>query len=296
MKSPPLLPFFTIDPRAVAWSLTMGGVDLAPDIPVALEDWHPGSSLEVEFGVDFDHDSICKDLSLQASEPTFGIYLTAYSPGTGFKWISDVYEVATRSAEVKLSLPPHVFSQVLKIDALLVVLSRKLDGPILSPPLNAVCARTQYICELEGALSRPTVVRENFTDASIQNAMWLIDTSFPSELEEWLTADISTSVVVRLNSSKLEQLGSETAYRRALHSDFVFAMIEGALSDEDIAKELIEANQATGKGSLWVTAQQCLRNVFGDSDFFSIQNDFSKRRPAVRSKIQSVAADILEMK
>jgi hypothetical protein len=296
MKSPPLMPFFTLDPSTVVWSLTVAGVNMAPDLPVALEDWHPGSSLEVEFGVDFDHDSICQDLSLQDSEPTYGIFLTAYSPGTGFKWVSDVCEVATGSAEVTLSLPSHVFSQVLKIELLLVVLSRKLEGPILAPPLHAVCARIQYVCELEGALSRPTVVKENFTEASIQNAMWLIDTSFPSELEEWFTADISTSVVVRLNSSKLEQLGSETAYRRALHSDFVFAILEGALSDEDIARELIETNQATGRGSLWVTAQQCLRNVFGDSDFFSIQNDFSKRRSTVRSKIQSVAADILEMK
>jgi hypothetical protein len=139
-------------------------------------------------------------------------------------------------------------------------------------------------------------VQEDFTEASIKNAMWLIDTSFPSELEEWLTADISTSVVVRLNSAKWEFLGSETAYHRALHADFIFAMIEGALSDEDIAKELIEPSQATGQGSLWVTAQQFLRNVFGDSDLFSIQNDFSKRRSTVRTKIQSVAADILEMK
>jgi hypothetical protein len=296
MKSAPLLPFFTIDPSAVAWSLNIGGVDMDPHLPVAVEDWHPGASLEVQLGVEFDHGSISANLSLQDSEPKYGLYLTAYSPGTGFKWVSDVYEVENGSAEVKLSLPPHVFSLNLKLEALLVILSRQSGGPVLAPPVNAVCARSQYVCELEGALSRPTVVRENFTESSLKNAMWLIDTSFPSELEEWLTADISTSVVVRLNSAKLEQLGSETAYHRALHSDFIFAMIEGALSDDDIAKELIEANQATGQGSLWITAQQCLRNVFGDSDLFSIQNDFSKRRSAVRSKIQSVAADILEMK
>lgn len=296
MRSAPLLPFFTVDPSDVAWSLNVGGVDMVPSLAVALEDWHPGSSLEVQLGVDFDHDSIGATLSLQDSEPMYGVYLTAYSPGTGFKWVSDVYEVEKGSAEVKLSLPSHVFSQVLRIETLLLIRSRRLDGPILAPPINAIFARTQYVCELEGTLSRPTVVRETFTDGSTKNAMWVIDTSFPSELEEWLTADISTSVVVRLNSAKLEQLGSETSYHRALHSDFVFAMIEGALSDEDLAKELIEANQATGQGSLWVTAQQCLRIVFGDSDLFSIQNDFSKRRSAVRSKIQSVAADVLEMK
>jgi hypothetical protein len=296
MKSAPLLPFFTIDQSAVVWTLNIGGVDMAPNLPVALEAWHPGASLEVQLGLDFDHDSISANLSLQDSEPTYGLYLTAYSPGTGFKWVSDVYEVSTGSAEVRLSLPPQVFSHVLRIETLLIILSRKLDGPILAPPINTICARAQYVCELEGTLSRPTVVQENFTDASMKNAMWLIDTNFPLELEEWLTADISTSVVVRLNSAKLEQLGSETAYHRALHSDFVFAMIEGALSDDDIAKELVDSNQATGQGSLWVTAQQCLRNVFGDSDLFSIQNDFSKRRSAVRSKIQSVSADILEMK
>ena len=296
MKSPPLLPFLTLDPSAVAWSLNVGGVELLADIPIALESWHPGASLEVEFDLEFDHDIITESLSLQELDPKYGVYLSAYSPGTGFKWVSEVYEVANGSAGVRLSLPPHVFALNLKLEALLVILSRQSGGPILAPPVNAVCARTQYVCELEGALSRPTVVREDFTDAGIKNAMWLIDTIFPSELEEWFTADISTSVIVRLNTSKLDQLGSETSYRRALHSDFVFAMIEGALSDEEIAKELIEANQATGKGSLWVTAQQCIRNVFGDSDYFSIQNEFSKRRSAVRSKIQSVAADILEMK
>ena len=296
MKSSPLLPFFTLDSSAVAWSLNVGGVELLADLPVALESWHPGASLEVELGVEFAHDDISSSLSVQELNPTYGVYLTAYSPGTGFKWVSHVYEVANGSAEVKLSLPPHVFSLNLKIEALLVILSRQSGGPILAPPVNAVCARNQYVCELEGSLSRPTVVREYFTDAAIKNAMWLIDTSFPSELEEWSIADISTSVIVRLNSSKLDQLGSETAYRRALHSDFIFAVIEGALSDEDIAKELIEANQILGKGSLWVTAQQCIRNVFGDSDFFSIRHDFSKRRSVLRSKIQSLAADILEMK
>jgi hypothetical protein len=296
MKSTPLLPFLTLDPNSVVWSLDVGGVELLPDIPVALESWHPGASLEVKLGVEFDHDVISSTLFLQDLDPIYGVYLSAYSSGTGFKWVSEVYEVATGSKEATIVLPPHVFSMNLKIEALLVLLSRQSGGPILTPPINAVCARTQYLCELEGTLSRPTVVREHFTDAAIKNAMWLIDTSFPTELEEWLTADISTSVIVRLNSARFDQLGPETSYRRALHSDFVFAMVEGALADEGIAKELIEASQANGTGSLWVTAQQCIRNVFGDSDFFSIKNEFSKRRAALRSKIQSVAAEILEMK
>jgi hypothetical protein len=296
MKSPPLLPFLTVDPTAITWSLNVAGEEFAPNFPRAVENWHPGASMDVQFGVDFDHDVITSTLYLQDLDVKYGIYLSAYSAGTGFKWVSEISEVASGSAETRFSLPSHVFSQVLRIETLLIVLSRKSTGSILAPPVNAVCARTQYICELEGDLSRPTVVRENFTDAALKNAMWLIDTSFPSELEEWYTADISTTVIVRLNSAKLEQLGSETAYRRALQSDFVFALIEGALADQDIAKELIEESQSSGRGSLWVTTQQCIRNVFGNSDFFSIQNDFSKRRPALRSKIQSVAADILEMR
>jgi hypothetical protein len=295
MKSPALLPFLTLDQDAVSWSLSVGEVELLSEIPVILESWHPGSSLEVECQVEFDQAIAVSNLSLQEVNPKFGVYLTAYSSGTGFKWVSNVYEVESGSSELKLSLPPHVFAQSLKLEALLVIISREPGGPILAPPVNAICSRIQYLCELEGDLSRPTVIRENFTDAAIKNALWLIDTSFPSDLEEWLTADISTSVIVRLNASKLDQLGAETAYRRALHSDFVFTIIEGALAHEDIAKDLIEG-ETVSKGSLWVTAHQCIRNVFGDSDLFSIQNDFAKRRSVVRSKIQSLAADVLEMK
>lgn len=288
-----LRPFLTLSETDVNWEANSFGKTLLSEGSTYLENWHPGIEIPLNVQIKFDKSRAISTLLLQGLESNFGVYATAFSAATGFKWVSDIYPVENDSEEFSFQLPSQVFAVSVALEFSLVVLSRLPGGSSLSPRLNSVISRAKFHCTLEGEATRPSVALVNFTDPRITDSLWEIETRFPQELAELEYADISTTFTIKINQKLYEKHGSEISYMRGLASEFLNTIIENSLADPELGKALIETDNLEDKGSLWISCKVALTAVFGDADFFGISNEYSKKRSLVKAKIQMVAANTL---
>lgn len=293
MKLQALAPYLQIAEESVAWTARLDSHHLREDQPVLVEDWHPSKEVVLAMTAELSLALELKNLGLDPKSAKLGMYVTAHSGSTGYKWVSDVTEIADDFTEISWKLPPNNFGGSLKIECCIVVSNQGSKAGELSPPRYAALARNSYQAILEGDLARPSIVICEFNSPRNREALWEFDANFPSELSDWYTADLSTVISIKLNNKYFDQIGSELSYAKLLAADFLSILVEGALADPEIGNILIEENPKDATGTLWVTLKSALQSVFTSDDAVFVYQEYRNRREQVRSIIQSVANTVL---
>jgi hypothetical protein len=288
-----LRPFLTLSDSEVHWEARSDGRVLNAEHPTVIDDWHPGLELPLTVQLKFDKKAAVSTLLIESLEPKFGVYATAFSSATGYKWVSEVSSVVNDSEEFSFTLPSQVFALNLRIEFSLVLLSRTPGGSGMSPRANSVLSRASFLCTLEGESTRPSVALVEFTDNRISDSFWEIESNFPNEISDLEQADISTAFTIKINQKLYEKHCDEISYIRGLASDFLNVIIECSLANDELAQALIDESDLSNKGSLWVSCKIALTAIFGDSDFFSVSNEYAKKQSYVRARIQMVSAKTL---
>lgn len=289
MKPSALKPYLTLKSEDVAFSATMDNVDLLTDSSTQLPEWHAGAELTLNVTVALDLNEAASKLKLSRLSPTFALFATAHSTATGFKWVSDRISLSDGEGSGNWVLPAGVFGRDLQVTVGLMLRERGEGDISLAPPTNAILIEQNFLCELEGSLSRAAVEVLDFQD-DLEESLWEIALNLPQEAEDWKIADLSSCITVRLNRAKFSQLGSESSYNRALAADFMSAIVDASLSHEEVARALLSVYQPENPGSLFLTCRSALAALFGEQDYETVMLMHSRNRPHLRAKIQAISS------
>ncbi len=289
MKPSALKPYLTLTNEDVAFSATIDNVDLLAESPTQLPEWHADVELTLNVTVALDLHEAATKLKLSHLAPTFALFATAHSTATGFKWVSNLISLSDGEESGSWVLPAGVFGKDLHVTAGLIVRDRSADDSPLAPPTNAILIEKNFLCELEGSLSRAAVEVFDF-QGDLEESLWEIALNLPKEPEDWKIADLSSCITVRLNRAKFNQLGSESSYNKALAADFMSAIIDASLSNEEVARALLNDFQPEDPGSLFLTCRSALAALFGDQDYETVMLTYSRNRQHHRAKIQAISS------
>jgi hypothetical protein len=243
----------------------------------------------MQVSVAFDEIQASAYLNLDERTPIFAIFATAHSAATGFKWVSTLQEVKDGEANANWVLPAGVFARDLTINVGVMLKSRTSSTEHLAPPINGILMDSTYLCELEGSLSRAAVEVFDF-EGDLEESLWEIYMNLPREVGDWEIADLSSCISVRLNKQKYHQLGSEAAYNKALAGEFLSAIVDAALSEPEVARNLLSDSQPQDAGSLFKSCRSALTAVFGDQDYETVMMMYSRNRQHHRARIQAIAS------
>ncbi|MEN9693476.1 MAG: hypothetical protein RLZZ330_1120 [Actinomycetota bacterium] len=288
-----LAPYLQLASEQVTWKVALADKTLSQEISVEIPEWHPGLSCPLSVDIDLELTAALQSLNLDPEYAGLGFFVTAYSATTGYKWVSEPTPISADFTQSHFQLPKHSFGGLLRIECSIYVMRTSASPKELSPPKNALIERQRYFAALEGDLARPSIVICEFNSARNRDALWEFETDFPTELQDWLTADLSTVIAIKLNAPLYEKHGTEESYVRSLGADYISVLVEGALRNRDIGKYIIEENPKHSTGTLWTTTKSALSSIFAGDDGMFVYQEFSNRRDFVNSVIQSVSNRVI---
>jgi hypothetical protein len=279
----------TINVDDVHCSLSVCGVDVPLSEAVAIDQWHQSLPTKISVTISLELSAILGHLGLK-EDAKLGLYLTAMSD-TGRKIVSAPSDVADNGAECDFLIEPHQLAGRMRLEVHIFCLEEGTNPGEFSPKSLDILATWEFKCELEGELPRGAIEEVDF-DGDYRNALWQITKSLPSEPEDWRFADLSSCIRITLNGRFYREIGDQTSYSLALAGDFVWAIIEAALSDRNTLEYILNYTE-TESGTLLSTCSSAVRAVFGTEDVGEILFKFERQMSLMKSKAQSISSSIV---